>query len=361
VNIHDAARRSDLTAIQALLRDDSSALLDRDKAGNTPLHVAIKKGSMDVIEFLLSHGSNVNARDNNGATPLHTAVWNNRHEGAGLLLSNGADVNARNDLGETPLSYARMRGNWDIASLLLANIAKVNLRTNGLVESPLADGGLDNNETAKTAEVTASKANSLTSAQAWVANGIVLLALVGIPAAVIRIWDVDSDSKSSSIYRLSISIFAFALWWNVLKVLRFLNANDPAIATSGSNGTPLHAACANGDRPLVESLLAANADVNAGDESGSRPLHWAAFSGHAGIVELLLTNRADVNVKSSNGWTPLHSAAASGHKEVAALLLANGADINAKGKHGETPWRVASSNHRGADFLGLLQRDGGHK
>ena len=46
----------------------------RDKAGKTPLHLAIQHGSTSVIEFLISHGADLNMQSLAGETSLHLAV-----------------------------------------------------------------------------------------------------------------------------------------------------------------------------------------------------------------------------------------------------------------------------------------------
>ena len=55
------------------------------------------------------------------------------------------------------------------------------------------------------------------------------------------------------------------------------------------------------------------------------PLHGVAREGNRPLVEELLAKGAEVNAKDILGRTPLYSAAQNGHDEVEALLRKHGA------------------------------------
>jgi ankyrin repeat protein len=60
------------------------------------------------------------------------------------------------------------------------------------------------------------------------------------------------------------------------------------------------------------------------------PLFAAAMLGHTPMIELLIAHNADVNQLMANGLTPLMGAAHNGQRECASRLLAAGADRDAK-------------------------------
>jgi ankyrin repeat protein len=130
---------------------------------------------------------------------------------------------------------------------------------------------------------------------------------------------------------------------DLAKVKALLTAHPDWVNSKDSYGmTPLHYAAHNGDKDMVEFLLANKADVNARDKYGQTPLHNAARQGHEGVAELLLADKAEVNAKNDFGWTPLHEAAIGGHKAVAELLLTNKAEVNARDNRGDTPLHLAA-------------------
>src|SRR5665213_3326064 len=123
------------------------------------------------------------------------------------------------------------------------------------------------------------------------------------------------------------------------KVKVLLKSNpDLALSKDSQGCTALHCAMDKRDnKPVVELLLASNAEVNAKFNNGFTPLHLAAVGGQKDVVELLIKNKADVNANDNDGLTPLHIAAAKGYSDVVELLLTNKAVVNAKATNGTTP------------------------
>ena len=130
--------------------------------------------------------------------------------------------------------------------------------------------------------------------------------------------------------RTTVSFFLFALSLNF-------------IVTSTSLAGPLHDAAAIGDLDRVKHLIARGVDVNAKDPTRLTALDYATFMDHRSVVETLIAAGADVNVREdAYGLTPLHMAAKLGHRSLAELLIANGADIEARADDGVTPLQWAA-------------------
>ena len=78
-----------------------------------PLHLAVLRTFPNRwssgCDHAIDRGSNINAADYDENTPLHIAVIKNNIEIVEILLDNGANSNAVNDNGSTPLHFAVSR------------------------------------------------------------------------------------------------------------------------------------------------------------------------------------------------------------------------------------------------------------
>ncbi|CAG9536994.1 unnamed protein product [Cercopithifilaria johnstoni] len=107
------------SASPGLSRKRISKVHKKNERGETPLHVAARKGEHRLCKKLVEEGAFVNARDYAGWTPLHEACYHGHFKVAKLLLDYDADVNALSDCDDTPLHDAVTSGNEKLVWLLL--------------------------------------------------------------------------------------------------------------------------------------------------------------------------------------------------------------------------------------------------
>lgn len=105
--------------------------------GNIAICGAAKNSRLDLVEFLLDKGCDINQRDTvYGNTALFYAIENGDIEIAACLLENGADLSVKNDDGELPLIYAIKTHSHNIVKLLVESGADINQK-NSSGEIPL--------------------------------------------------------------------------------------------------------------------------------------------------------------------------------------------------------------------------------
>jgi hemoglobin len=73
----------------------------------TALHMAARRGNLEIARVLLDCGAKIDARDSLGDTPLRRAVNCGQLQIASLLLAAGADMHSPGSKGLTPLQAAR--------------------------------------------------------------------------------------------------------------------------------------------------------------------------------------------------------------------------------------------------------------
>jgi ankyrin repeat protein len=287
--IFEAAGRGDLAAVRALVSSDSGLVAARDQAQNTPLHVAARAGSAELVAFLLDRGAAVDATNYQQEAPLHWAVLRNRHDVVELLLRRGARADPRQSYGRTPLLLvARETGDLEMARRLLDAGADVNARDR-FGSTPL-------------------------ELSAWRGFRDVVDLLLDRGAAV------PADSQAVAVGLMTAAERALT------RLFRIFSERAADLNPRNDNGgTILHSAAAGGSAEIAAILLGRGLDVNARDRYGRTPLHYAAENGRTEVVRLLLERGAQPNVRSLAGFSPLNAAEAFERADAVRLLVARGA------------------------------------
>uniref|UniRef100_A0AB39JC38 Ankyrin repeat protein n=1 Tax=Florenciella sp. virus SA2 TaxID=3240092 RepID=A0AB39JC38_9VIRU len=101
----NAIKNGDIDLVEYLLDKGADVnYVEVDKDGTTPLMYAISKGHVDIVKLLLDKKADVNAGDNDKLTPLMTASLYGRIEIIKILLKYGADAKKTNKDGLTALN-----------------------------------------------------------------------------------------------------------------------------------------------------------------------------------------------------------------------------------------------------------------
>lgn len=129
--IHRSVDRDDLAGVRSEVAA-GVPLEATDYRDKTPLLLAAEQGRMQIVEYLVEQGADVNATTPTGTgeiTPLRYAISNDDWEMTRYLIRNGAEVNKANPQGWTPIMTAARLGNREIIELLLDAGAEISVRT----------------------------------------------------------------------------------------------------------------------------------------------------------------------------------------------------------------------------------------
>ena len=103
LDLGHAAYIGDVATVWAILASGRIGVDSHSErySGNTALHDAALGGHREVVQLLLDNNANLNARNKAGETPIMLAVRHSRPEVAELLRDAGADFTLRSNKGES--------------------------------------------------------------------------------------------------------------------------------------------------------------------------------------------------------------------------------------------------------------------
>ncbi|KAJ2317839.1 hypothetical protein IWW52_002901 [Coemansia sp. RSA 2704] len=114
-NIWTAASEGNLARVKQILDGDEQQVNAKDENGYTPLHAASSWKHLELLEYLLDHGGEVDIVDSDGDTPLHICE---DKACAQLLLDRGADATRKNHEGLTPVHTTLENEATEVTELL---------------------------------------------------------------------------------------------------------------------------------------------------------------------------------------------------------------------------------------------------
>ncbi|CAE7884568.1 ANK3 [Symbiodinium sp. KB8] len=370
----------------ALLLIEARAGLDiKDSVGSTPLHIALNEKNLQVAGLLIEARAGLDIKDSDGSTPVQSALKEKNLELAGLLISAGAgisgaqreafepgnlevanfmlqagiDVNEPGDDGRTPLHWVCRCGHLMVLQVLLEARASMNV-TDSRNATPLflaADSGkVDTVQMLIQGEADLNQATASGTNALQIALGNRRLDIARLLVEAKAGWSSSPDSHQAP----GLLIASEQLDWYMVRLLLDARASLDAVDALGR--TALHHAFLNPQdvesMDMARLLIERTADVNKTlDAEGCAPLHWMSQAGRSDEVPFLVKAKADPNQKNSKGETSLHLASRSGHHEVVRQLLENGAETNLADARGRTPLlRAAELGHPEAVSLLLAYR-----
>ena len=274
------------------------------ESDNEALCEAIYWGRTTTVQTLVDGGADVNAtcqsetRSYNGKTPLFLAVDESENEILQILITAGADPNAG---ASTPLCEAIYWGRTTIVQTLVNGSADVN-------------------------------ATCQSETRSYNGKTPLFLAVDESENEILQILiTAGADPNAGASTPLCEAIY----WGRTTIVQTLVNGSADVNATCQSetrsyNGkTPLFLAVDESENEILQILITAGADPNAG---ASTPLCEAIYWGRTTIVQTLVNGSADVNAtcrsetRSYNGKTPLFLAKEEDENEIVQILTDAGAE-----------------------------------
>ena len=319
------------------------------------LALAVAFDYPDYAEFFLERGADVNGTCMDAAPMLGVAAEQHFSEICRLLVKRGADVNSRSQDGETPLMLALKNTDYDRTS----SVRRLSGKS--------VDGKAERKKVAeflfeKGADVNARSKNGSTALLYAVIQQDAEMArwLIGKGADVRVVMTDGGDAKASLV---QFAAFGGRESLPVLETLLSAGADPNAGADSGFENSALKFAldkAKDGDFSCAEALIRHGADVNT-----PSLLNFYVEQENVPVVKFLLKHGADPNAVVIRGQTLLSWAVHDENLETVKLLLDAGAnpdaEVEPEGAPGETIPAIVFAADRGNRALFLLLKEKGAK
>jgi ankyrin repeat protein len=235
-----------------------------NRAGKTPLFVAVQCANPDIVENLLHAQPDIEACDSEGKTALHAAVEIDSERIIRQLLIHNASVNKQNEVGETPLMAAHSE---TIVNLLCEAGGDVNLKTYSSWDALMFAVRRGNFEVVRALLSRGAEANSITD--------------IGETPVYIAVSYNTANQQA------------------ILKILIEFGAEINEETDAGL--TPLSLAAQYCESTIVETLINAGAKVNATSTNGDTPLILALRSRNSDKLKIIrMLIEAGANISQAN-------------------------------------------------------------
>ncbi|XP_071112675.1 ankyrin-2-like [Haliotis cracherodii] len=402
--LHLAAMKGHVPTAEWLLSLNPGIVVDcTNDTGRTPLMFALQNGHADMVDWLITHGSDIALKDHSMVSCVHMAVQSGRLPLVELCLEKGQNVNSCSNSYQTPVMRACKQGDLNLVKCLVEKGANVNLGS-GCLNAACIGGSLEMVEYListfptidinkcgpknRTPVMTACFHGHTDIVEYLQSKGADILArdkfeqtclhvacrsdhveIAERLLEIIPIDDIDCNGMTPLMFAVKSKCFDLvdflvehganmnirnnhgqttlhtSAWFgNALGCAKLLDLGMFVDIRDSTNRTPLMCVSKNrNDRSeVVNILVERGADINVSDENGDVCLHIAAKSGgHTATSEYLLDSGLDINTKGSHDYTPIMSACRSGNKEQFDLLLVKGADLHCLTDHGASCLHLA--------------------
>ncbi len=118
--VHDG-KLNELKKLYALSKEYLNIQSENYTEYDSALHIASARGYIEIVDWLISKGADVNIKDGFYGTPLHYAACEDNLDCVKLLVSKGALINLQNKYYETALHHAAFFEYSQIIEYLLLN------------------------------------------------------------------------------------------------------------------------------------------------------------------------------------------------------------------------------------------------
>ena len=302
-------------------------------SGHTPLMLAARHGTVDVLRALVGKGADVNTKNANGYCALREAISCKKRAAALYLINEapGVDINAFDGRGKAAMLPAASVGNVAVMKALVDKGADVNTK-NDLGATPLQVAIYKGGEEAALYLVEEAAAavydpdmQALSLAASY-STGRVM-------RAIVRRMRADGVASATLAEEMGAAA-RFAIEKKKVELLKALIEEGFDVEQASVEHSLFHHACMHGNRETAALLVERGCDLLARNSLGGRVHHVVAgFEDGLPMLKWLMASfpipldEAALTPDGVTGMTMLHFAAWYGRLETVQWLVGAGADV----------------------------------
>ncbi|MCC9070459.1 ankyrin repeat domain-containing protein [Flavobacterium sp. F-65] len=325
----------DVTAVKAEIEKGSNPSQPNQSAFD-PVVIAINNDAPNAtIKFLLEQpGNPVNKMTHDNRIYLHWAAYRGNVELVEYLIAKGSDINLEDSKGTTPIAFAASNGQPNQALYETFFKAGIDPKKKYRDGANLLLMAVSNDKDLSLSAYFATKGMSLKDTDNEGNTAFNYAARSGNITILKKLLEKGVKFNDNALLIAAQGARRETTPFETYKYLvEEIKIKPTAVSKSGENVFHYLAGKPN-QTEIVKYFLAKGVDANKADKDGNTPLMIAASAKDTAVLEQFLPVVKNINTQNLKGESALTFAVKSGTPETVEILLTKGADVTVKDKDG---------------------------